>query len=139
MKKINYKGINILISLLIVYVLYLLRDLWIGVFFRVLAVLKPFIVAFAIAYALFPFEKWLESKKIPKPLAVSIIVLIIVLFIVVIIYSLIPIFTEQLVTFFSSLITFVSDIGNKFDIKIDPIKSSLIDAFNKLSKDIGFL
>ena len=58
MKKINYRGINILISLLIVYVLYLLRDLWIGVFFKVLAVLKPFIIAFAIAYAVFPFERW---------------------------------------------------------------------------------
>ena len=137
MKKVNYRGINILITLLIIYILYLLRDLWSGVFFKLLAVLKPFIIAFAIAYALFPFERWLESKKIPKAIAVSIIVLILVLFLVVIIYSLIPIFTEQLVTFFSSLITFVSDIGNKFDINIDPIKSSLIDAFNKLSKDIG--
>ena len=137
MKKINYRGLNILISLLIVYVLYLLRDLWIGVFFKLLAVLKPFIIAFAIAYAVFPFERWLESKKIPKGLAVSIIVLILILFLVVIIYSLIPIVTEQLVTFFSSLITFVSDIGSKFDIDISPIKSSLIDAFNKLSKDIG--
>lgn len=137
MKKINYRGINILILLLIIYVLYLLRDLWLGVFFKLLAVLKPFIIAFAIAYALFPFERWLESKKIPKPIAVSIIVLLIVLFLVIIIYSLIPIFTEQLVTFFSSLITFVNDIGSKFDINIDPIKSSLVDAFNKLSKDIG--
>ena len=137
MKKINYRGINILISLLIIYVLYLLRDLWIGVFFKLLAVSKPFIIAFAIAYAVFPFEKWLESKKIPKPLAVAIIVLIIVLFLVIIVYSLVPIFTEQLITFFSSLITFVNDIGSKFDIDIDPIRSSLIDAFNKLSKDIG--
>lgn len=137
MKRINYRGINILISLLIIYVLFLLRDLWMGVFFKVLAILKPFIIGFAIAYAIFPFEKWLESKKIPKPLAVLLIVLIILLFLVIIIYSLIPIFTEQLFTFFSSLITFVSDIGNKFDINIDPLKSSLIDAFNKLSKDFG--
>lgn len=137
MKKINYKWINILILLLIVYVLFLLRDLWSGVFFKLLAVLKPFIIAFAIAYALFPFERWLESKKIPKGLAVSIIVIIILLFLVVIVYSLIPIFTEQLFTFFSSLITFVNDIGSKFDINIDPLKGSLVDAFNKLSSDIG--
>ena len=137
MKKINYRAINILVSLLIVYVLFLLRDLWFGVFFKLLAVLKPFIIGFAIAYALFPFEKWLESKKIPKGLAVLLIVLLILLFLVVIVYSLIPIFTEQLVTFFSSLITFVSDIGSKFDINIDPIKTALVDAFNGLTKNLG--
>ena len=137
MKKINYRWINILVLLLIVYVLFLLRDLWSGVFFKLLAVLKPFIIAFVIAYALFPIERWLERKKIPKALAVSIIVIFILLFLFIIIYSLIPIFTEQLVTFFSSLITFVSDIGSKFDINIDPIKGALVDAFNKLSSDLG--
>ena len=137
MKKINNRGINILISLLIVYVLYLLRDLWLGVFFKLLAVLKPFIIAFVIAYAIFPIEKWLESKKIPKALAISIIVIFFISFLVIIIYSLIPIFTEQLGSFFSNIITFVNDIGNKFDINIEPIKKSLVDMFNNISKDVG--
>lgn len=137
MKKINNRGINILISLLIIYVLYLLRDLWSGVFFKLLAVLKPFLIAFAIAYAVFPIERWLEKKKIPKPIAISIIVIAFLAFIVVIIASLIPVFTDQLGSFFSSIITFVNDIGDKFNINIEPIKDSLVDMFNKFSKDIG--
>ena len=137
MKKINYKGINILISLLIIYVLFLLRDLWSGVFFKLIAVLKPFLIAFALAYALYPIERWLESKKIPKILAITIIIVVLLSFVFIIIYSLIPIFTEQLFSFFSSAITFVSDIGNKFDINITPIKSTLTDAFNKMSSDVG--
>ena len=137
MKRVNYKYLNILLLLLIVYVLFLLRSLWIGVFLKVLAILKPFIIAFAMAYALFPFEQWLEKKKIPKPLAVSIIVTILLLFIIVIISLLVPIFTEQLFSFFSSIITFVSDIGNKLDINIEPLKGSLSDIFNKMSQDVG--
>ena len=137
MKRLNYNYLNSLLVLLIIYVLFLLRNLWSGVFFKLLAVLQPFIIAFAIAYALYPFEKWLEKKKIPKPLAVTIIVLIVVLFIVIIIYSLIPIFTQQLFSFFSSITTFVNDIGNKFDIDITPIKGAITDVVNKLSKDMG--
>lgn len=137
MKKLNYKYLNILLILSIVYVLYLLRDLWIGVFIKLLAVLKPFIIGFAIAYAVYPIERWLEKKKVPKVLAISLIVFVILAFIAIIIYSLIPIFTDQLGSFFSNILTFVNDIGNKFDINIDPIKKSLIDMFNKMSKDIG--
>ena len=42
MKKVNYKSLNILIILAIVYVLFLMRDLWIGVFFKVISLLKTF-------------------------------------------------------------------------------------------------
>lgn len=137
MKKVNYNYLNTLLVLLIIFVLYLLKDLWIGVAVKLLAVLTPFIIAFSIAYALSPFERWLESKKIPKAIAVFIIVLLILSFLAIIIYSLIPIFTEQLFTFFSSIMTFVSDMGNKLDIDITPIKENLTDIFNKLSKDMG--
>ena len=137
MKRVNYNYLNSLLVLLIIYVLFLLRNLWSGVFFKLLEVLKPFIIAFAIAYALYPFEKWLEKKKIPKPLAVTIIVFILVIFIVIIVYSLIPIFTQQVFSFFSSITTFISDIGSKFDIDITPIKGAIADTVNKLSMDMG--
>lgn len=137
MKRINYKYVNFLLILLIIYVLFLMRGLWGGAFLKLLTVLKPFIIAFAIAYALYPLEKWLISKKIPKSLSVTIIVVFTVLFLAIIIYSLIPLFTEQLISFFSSIMTFLGDISNKFDINIDPIKTTLSDIFNKFSKEIG--
>ena len=139
MKKINYKYLNILLILLIVYVLYLLRDLWLGVFFKVIDVLKPFLIAFAMAYAIFPIEQWMERKKIPKGLAVAIIVFVLLLLLGIIVYSLIPVFTEQLVSFFSNMIKFISDIGNKFDIDILPIKNGLVNAFENLSNSMGDL
>lgn len=137
MKKVNYKYLNMLLFLSIIYVLFLLRDLWVGVFFKLLAVLKPFIIAFVIAYALYPLEQWIEKKGINKAFSIIIIVVLFTLFIAMILYSLVPLFTEQLVTFFTSIMTFIGDIGSKFDINIDPIKSTLIDAYEKISQNIG--
>ena len=45
MKQVNYKYLNILLVLLIVYVLFLLSDLWLGIFFKILDILKPFLIA----------------------------------------------------------------------------------------------
>ena len=137
MKRINYKLLNALIALTIIYVLFLLRGLWGGVFVKILAILKPFIIAFVIAYAFYPFLRWLQNKKWPKGLAVTFIVLLTVAFLGFIIYSLIPVFSEQLVSLFSSIITFVTDVGTKFDIDISPIRTTLYDAFNKISANIG--
>lgn len=137
MKRINYKLLNALIALTIIYVLFLLRGLWGGVFVKILAILKPFIIAFVIAYAFYPFLRWLQNKKWPKGLAVTFIVLLTVAFLGFIIYSLIPVFSEQLVSLFSSIITFVTDFGTKFDIDISPIRTTLYDVFNKISANIG--
>lgn len=137
MKRINYKLLNALIALTIIYVLFLLRGLWGGVFVKILAILKPFIIAFVIAYAFYPFLRWLQNKKWPKGLAVTFIVLLTVAFLGFIIYSLIPVFSEQLVSLFSSIITFVTDVGTKFDIDISPIRTTLYDVFNKISSNIG--
>lgn len=137
MKRTNYKLVNILLVLLIIYVLYLLKDLWGSAVLKIIAVLKPFVIAFALAYAVYPLLKWLQKKKIPKILSVVLIVTLIVAFLAIVIKSLIPIFTEQLISLFSSTMTFLSDISSKFDIDIEPVKTTLSDVFNKISYNIG--
>lgn len=137
MKKVNYKSLNILIILAIVYVLFLMRDLWIGVFFKVLAVLKPFIIAFAMAYAVYPFLKWLQSKKISKFFAILIILVILALFIFFVVISLVPVFTDQLVSLFGNIMKFVSEMGSKYDIDIAPIQTNLSTIFNTISSNVS--
>lgn len=137
MKRVNYKMLNILIVLAIIYVLFLMRNLWSGVFFKLLAILKPFIIAFALAYAIYPFLKWLQSKKIPKFLAILIILIILALFITFVVMSLIPIFTDQLMSLFNNIMTFVSEMGSKYNINIAPIKTNLSDIFNTISINIS--
>ena len=137
MKRTNYKLVNVLLILLIIYVLFLLRDLWGNVFIKLLAVLKPFIIAFAISYAFYPFLKFLQRKKIPKPVAIIIIVVATISFLAIIIYSLVPIFSEQLISLFSSIMTFLSDVSSKFDIDVSPIKTTLSDIFSKVTYNVG--
>lgn len=137
MKKVNYKSLNILIILAIVYVLFLMRDLWIGVFFKVLAVLKPFIIAFAMAYSIYPFLRWLQSKKIPKFFAILIILVILALFIFFVVISLVPVFTDQLVSLFGNIMKFVSEMGSKYDIDIAPIQTNLSTIFNTISSNVS--
>lgn len=133
----NNKLLNILLLLLIIYVLYLMRDLWGGVFFKLVAILKPFIIGFALAYALYPFLKWMQSKKIPKVLGVIIILLIVIAFISFVIMSIIPVFTTELKSLFQGLIEFTKDVGTKFDIDLSGIQKPLLSTFNKISKDIA--
>ena len=59
--KINYKYINILMIFGIIYLLFLMKDLWIGVVLKIIGILLPFVIAFAIAYVLYPFLKYLTN------------------------------------------------------------------------------
>ena len=128
--------LNILLVLLIIYVLYLMSNLWGGLFYKVVAILKPFIIGFSLAYAVYPFLKFMQSKKIPKPIGIFIILLIIIAFISFVIINIIPVFTKELVNLFQGLLEFIKDIDNKFDIDLSGLENTLMSTFNKLSKDI---
>lgn len=132
----NNKLLNILLMLLIVYVLYLMKDLWGGVYNKVLSILKPFIIGFALAYALNPFLKWMQKKKIPKPIGIGIILLILLAFVAFIIISIVPVFTTELVSLFQGLIEFTKDVSIKFNVDLSGLQKTLLDTFNKLSKDM---
>ena len=132
----NNKLLNVLLILLIVYVLYLMKDLWGGVYYKLIAILKPFIIGFALAYALNPFLKWMQKKKIPKGIGVGIIIIIIVSVITFIIMSIVPVFTKELVNLFQGLMEFTKDVGNKFNIDLSNIQKALLKTFNKISKDM---
>ncbi|MBO6195113.1 MAG: AI-2E family transporter [Bacilli bacterium] len=133
----NNKLLNILLMLLIVYVLYLMKDLWGGVYYKLIAILKPFIIGFALAYALNPFLRWMQSKKIPKGISIAIIILIVLAFIVFVIWSIIPVFTSELGNLYKGLLEFTKDVSSKFDIDLSGVQKSLKVTFNKISKDIA--
>lgn len=135
MKKDN-KFLNILLILLIIYVLYLMKDLWSGIYYKLIAILKPFIIGFALSYALYPFLKFMEKKKIPKSIGIIIIILIITMFLTFIIINVVPVFTNELVSLFQGIIEFMKDIDGKFDIDLSGLESNLMNMFNKISRDV---
>ena len=136
MKKSN-KLLNILILLGIVYLLYLMKDLWGGIVGKIISILKPFIIGFVFAYALYPFLKWLQSKKIPKALGIVIILLIVFGILTFIIINIIPVFTNELGSLFAGVIEFLRNMDKKFSIDLSGLETSLMKTFKKISNDIA--
>ena len=52
MKGINYKLVNIALILVIIALLYLTGNVWTGIISKTFEIIFPFIISFAIAYAL---------------------------------------------------------------------------------------
>lgn len=137
MDKANYKLINIMLILIIFYLLFLLKDLWLSLSIKIYQILKPFIIAFALAYAINPLFKWLQDKNIPKSLSILIIVIIMIIFISFIVISLIPIFSEQLISLFNNTIKFIGEMANKYNLNLDTISENLSETFNKITYNLG--
>ena len=126
--------LNILMIIGIVYLLYLMRDLLGGVVVKLIAIFKPFIIGFVLAYAFYPFLKFMQ-KKLPKWLGIVIILLIVFGILAYIIINIIPVFTNELADLLSGLMRFLKDMDKKFDIDLSAIENTLIKTFNKISKE----
>lgn len=135
--KINYKLINILLVILIISLLYWISGLWVGIFEKVIAVLFPFILAFSVAYALYPFQKKLVDCGFPNWLSVGIIYFILIGFIVLIGIIVVPMFYDQVVLFLSNISAVITDISSKYELDLGIIQTSLSDISSDLLKDIG--
>lgn len=136
-KSVNYKYLNVLLLLAIAYLLFLMRDLWIGVVSKIFSILLPFIIAFAIAYVLYPILKYLISKKIPKAFGVSIIVVFIVLIFGLTTYYVVPLFFTQLINLLSSLGKISSDLTSKFGIDTEMINDTINTYSSTVLNTIG--
>lgn len=135
--KLNYKYINILCIFSIFYLLFLMQDLWIGVVSKIFGIILPFIIAFGIAYVLYPFLKFLMNKNIPKVVAVFIVILSIMLIFGLTMYFALPLFFNQLINLLSSLGKVSTDIANKYGIDTGFINDTINEYSSKIIKNIG--
>lgn len=135
--KINFKLVNIALLTLIVFLIYRTGNLWLGVTNKLLQILLPFIVAFAIAYALYPFLKYLEEKKLPKGLAIFLIVSILLGFIAFTIFLIVPLLFNQTINLFNSTITFVKEISTQYDFNLGPLQDALTNSLNDIVMNAG--
>ncbi len=138
MKKINYKLVNLTLIIISIFFLYRTGNLWTGVINKILNILIPFIFAFAVAYALYPFLEKMQRKHIPKWLGVLIIVFSIILLASFVIYVVSSILVGQLTNLFNSILEFIKNISNNnLDINIVGLESDLNDIFKNILTNIG--
>ena len=136
--KLDYKLVNLALVALIVFLLYKTGNLWSGVLNKFVQIILPFVFAFALAYALHPFLKKLQAKKVPKWLGITIIILIILLIFSIIIYLITTVMISQLSTLFSNIIKFINSIElSNFDLNVAGLEASLSDTFKTILNNAG--
>jgi predicted PurR-regulated permease PerM len=118
-----------------------MKDLWSGVLHKIIDIVLPFIIAFALAYILHPLLEKLESKGVPKPLSLAIVGVTIVGFISLILWllipNLLPVMFDQTTSLFSSLIKFVQDLSSKYDVNLVGLKDAISDISSNITNSLG--
>ena len=135
--KVNYKLINILLVILIISLLYWISGLWLGIFEKVIAILLPFVLGFAMAYALYPIQKKLEDSGFPKWVAVFVIYFILIGFVILMGILVLPMFYDQVVLFLSNISAVITDISSKYELDLGILQTSLSDISGDLLKEFG--
>ncbi|MBQ6494588.1 MAG: AI-2E family transporter [Bacilli bacterium] len=139
MKKnvVNYKLVNILLIILIIAILYWISGLWMGILGKFIAVLLPFIIGFAIAYALYPLKRKLMETGLSSFLSVGIIYFILLGFIILMGIIVVPMFYDQLILFLSNISAVITDLSSRFALDLGFLQNSLKDASSEIIRELG--
>lgn len=135
--KLDYKILNCALIMVIIYLIYRTGNLWVGIIGKICSLAFPFVLAFAIAYALYPILKYLRSKNIPKILAIFIIIItlgaILTLFGIIVV----PLLFNQLSSLFNSIMDFLRGFANDSPINVSGLEATLSSSFDGIIKDLG--
>ncbi len=135
--KINYKLVNILLIILIISLLYWINGLWLGIASKLIEVLLPFLIGFAVAYALYPYQQKLESIGFPKWLSMGIIYFIVLGIITILILLVVPLLYDQIVLFLSNISAVITDISSKFELDLGVLQSTISKVSSDILKNAG--
>lgn len=135
--KINYKLVNLVLLSIMILILYETGPLWIGIVTKVWSIIFPFLLAFILAYAFYPFLQFMTNKKIPKGLAVFIIVAIILGIVALLIALIFPLLFSQLSSLFNGILAFVKELTTGYDLNLGPLQETLTSSFNDIISNLS--
>ena len=135
--KLNYKLLNLLIVITIICLLYFIKGLWIGIVVNIFKIISPFLLAFAIAYVIYPIVKRIIAAGAPKWLSILAVSIIGIGSILIIIMLSVPLLYEQILLFISNISVFLSDISSKYEINIGNLQSSLTNFSSEIISNLG--
>ena len=133
-----YVLVKLLLLFLIVLTIHVSWEVYSGLFSLVLGVLSPFIIAFIIAYITHPLFIFMQSKKIPKGVAISIFWVVFIVGFGLIMIVLVPMIYDKCLDLISSLNTTIIWLSQRVnELEVDSqitemIVSNLIDMLKNL-------
>ena len=135
--KMNYKLVNCALVMTIIFLLYKTGDLWLGIVNTIFSISIPFIVSFVIAYALYPIVKFLVDKKIPKIIAITLVLIFIVGILGIFVMIVVPLLFNQLGSLFNGIIVFLNELASDYGLNFYNLKDTLNTDFNYIITSIG--
>lgn len=135
--KINFKLVNIVLLVLTIYLIYQSSDFWLGIVSVIFKILLPFLIAFAIAYAFYPLVKKLTDKKVPKALAMLLVVGGAFGVICLILALITPTIMSQLTSLFNGIISFLRELSSDYNVDFKDIQNTLSMSFNDTLEKLG--
>lgn len=135
--RVNFRLLNILILVAIVCLVYSIKDLWLGIVLKIVDVCFPFLVAFALAYAVYPIVKKLQELGLPKWFAIGIVCFLGLGFIATIIILIVPMLYDQTLLFLSNISVFIADISSKYELNLGVLQTSITEISSNIIKSIG--
>lgn len=135
--KLDFKLVNIALLVFIVFLVYQTSTLWLGVVSLLIKVSLPFLISFALAYALYPFSRYLQKLKIPNNISAIIAIFIVVLVFGITLFMAAPLLFDQLGSLFNSIIVFIKEISLEYDVSFGPLQNTLSESFDEIIKVLG--
>lgn len=135
--KLDFKLINTALLVLIIYFIYQAGGLWAVILDKLFKILSPFVVAFALAYALYPYVQKLMKRNIPKGISTFIVLLVFFgMFILIGVFA-VPLLFNQLGSLFNGIIYFIKDISLQYELDLGPLQQTLSNSFDEIIKNTG--
>ncbi len=136
-EKVDYKLVNLALIALIIFLIYRTGNLWIDGVNKFIAIITPFVLSFALAYATSPIVEKMRQKGLPKWLAICILLFVLFALIVFTIYLITSVLVGQLSSLFSSINTFLTEIStHDWNINISGLQSTINEGFQKIITDV---
>lgn len=135
--KVNFKLLNLLIIITIFCLLYFIRGLWIGIVTTIFNVLAPFILAFALAYVIYPLVRKLMEAGAPKWLAILTVCILGFGSLFIIIVLTVPLIYEQTLLFISNISMFLSDMSLKYEVNFGGLQTTLMEFSSNIISSLG--
>ena len=135
--KLDFRLVNLALIALTVYLVYKTGHLWMGTIDKILEIIIPFVLAFALAYAMHPFVEKLEDRNVKRWLALTIVIAFSFLVVVFICYLFTKVLVGQLADLFDSINSFMNKLM-EMDINIDisALKKTITTTFEAVIGDI---
>lgn len=132
-RRVDYRLVNIALIALTFFLIYSTGNLWIDSVNKIIAIITPFVIAFAIAYAEYPLVEKLREKGVSNGLSIGIIIFATVALAVFVVYIIVNVLVGQLSGLFVNISNFLEELANNdWNINI----SGLQDTINAGLKDI---